>query len=85
MVILFGVYIDEILYGLSQSGYGCKIGHLCYGAFGYADDVSLDAPSINALHNRMGVLALDYASEFDFKVNPLKFHWNVGWLITAII
>ena len=43
--ILFGIYIDELLKRLSQSGYGCKIGHLYYGAFGYADDVSLVAPT----------------------------------------
>jgi hypothetical protein len=69
--ILFGVYIDELLYRLSQSGYGCKIGHLYYGAFGYADDVSLVAPSIYALR-RMCAIALDYASEYDIKFNPLK-------------
>ena len=69
--ILFGVYIDELLYRLSQSGYGCKIGHLYYGAFGHADDVSLVAPSIYAL-NRMCDIALDYASEYDIKFNPLK-------------
>ena len=69
--ILFGIYIDELLKRLSQSGYGCKIGHLYYGAFGYADDVSLVAPTIYAL-NRMCDIALDYASEYDIKFNPLK-------------
>jgi len=29
--ILFGVYINELLYRLSQSGYGWKIGRLYYG------------------------------------------------------
>ena len=42
-----------------------------YGAFGYADDVSLVAPSIFALR-RMCDIALDYASEYDIKFNPLK-------------
>ncbi len=44
--ILFGVYIDELLVRFKHSGYGCKIGHLYYGAVGYADDVSFVAPSI---------------------------------------
>jgi len=38
--ILFGVCIDELLYRSSQSGYGCKIGHLYYRAFGCGDDGS---------------------------------------------
>jgi len=56
---------------LSQSGYGCKIGHLYYGTFGFADDVSLVAPSIYTLH-RMRDITLDYAPENDFKFIPLK-------------
>ena len=48
-----------------------KIGLLYYGGFGYADDVSLVAPTIYAL-NRMCDIALDYASEYDINDNPLK-------------
>lgn len=69
--ILFGVYIDELLCRLSRSGYGCKIGHLYYGALGYADDVSLIAPSLYALQ-KMCDVALEYANEYDIKFNPLK-------------
>ena len=46
--ILFGMYVDELLLRLSQSGYGCKIGHFYYGALGYAYDVSLLAPTLYA-------------------------------------
>ena len=69
--ILFGMYIDELLLRLSQSGYGCKIGHFYYGALGYADDVSLLAPTLYALR-KMCEIALNYASEYDIKFNPLK-------------
>ena len=39
--ILFCIYVDELLLRLSHSGYGCKTGHLYYGAVGDADDVAL--------------------------------------------
>ena len=71
LIHMFGIYIDELLKWLSQSGYGCKIGHLYYGTFGYADDVSLVAPTIYAL-NRMCDIALGYASEYDIKFNPIE-------------
>ena len=36
-----GVLSSSLLLRLSHSGYGCKIGHMYYGALGYADDVEL--------------------------------------------
>ena len=69
--ILFGVYIDELLSRLRDSGYGCKIGHLYYGAVGYADDVSLISPSLFSL-KKMCAIALDFAKEYDIKFNPVK-------------
>ena len=64
--ILFGMYIDELLSLLRNSGYGCKVGHLYCGAIGYADDVSLISPSL------MCDISLAFASEFDIKFNPMK-------------
>ena len=69
--ILFGIYVDELLLRLSLSGYGCKIGHLYYGAVGYADDVSLVALSIYCM-NKMCQIALEYAKEYNIIFNPLK-------------
>lgn len=69
--ILFSVYIDKLLCRLRESGYGCRIGHLYYGAIGYADDVSFMSPSLYAL-NKMCQIALEYAEEYDIKFNPLK-------------
>ena len=43
---LFSVYIDELLTRLKHSGYGCMVGH---GAFAYADDIALVAPTTHAL------------------------------------
>ena len=69
--ILFGIYIDELLSLLRNSGYGCKVGHLYCGAIGYADDVSFISPSLHAL-KMMCDISLAFASEFDIKFNPIK-------------
>ena len=60
---------------------GCKIRNLYYRAFGFADDVSFVAPSIDALHQDHGMfdIILNCASGYDFLT-----HWNVRWLITVI-
>ena len=62
--ILFGMYIDELLSLLRNSGYGCKVGHLYCEAIGYADDVI--SPSL------MCDISLAFASEFDIQFNPIK-------------
>ena len=69
--ILFGIYIDELLSLLRNSGYGCKVGHLYCGTIGYADDVSFISPSLHAL-KMMCDISLAFASEFDIKFNPIK-------------
>ncbi len=60
--ILFGMYIDELLSRLKQSGYVCMVGHLFCGALGYADDVSILAPSLYALR-RMCDICSGYGLE----------------------
>ena len=47
--LFFPVYIDELLCKLKQSGCGRTIAHIYYGAFGYADDISLASPTIYGL------------------------------------
>ena len=69
--ILFAIYIDELLTRLKCSGYGCMIGHIYCGAFGYADDLSIVAPSFHAL-KMMSKICLAYAKEYDLKFNPSK-------------
>ena len=69
--ILFGIYVDELLCRLKQSGFGCRIGHVYYGALGYADDIALIAPTKYSLH-MMCKLSLEFANEYDIKFNPLK-------------
>ena len=46
---LFCIYLDTLLVRLRDAGVGCHIGGMYLGAFGYADDVTLLAPSRQAL------------------------------------
>lgn len=60
-----------VLSRLQNSGYGCTIGHKYCGAFAYADDLSLAAPSLYALR-MMSNICLDFAKEYDLEFNPNK-------------
>ena len=44
--LLFSIYNDNLFIELKQLGSGCHVGPTFAGAFGYADDVALIAPSI---------------------------------------
>ena len=44
--LLLSIYIDNLFIELKQLGLGCHVGPTFAGAFGYADDVALIAPSI---------------------------------------
>ena len=47
--VLFTAYFDKLFERLRASGFGCHVGKMYAGAFGYADDVVLLAPSLDAL------------------------------------
>ena len=47
--VLFCIYMDELLGRLRESGVGCYLGQTFVGALGYADDLTLLAPSILAV------------------------------------
>ncbi len=46
---LFCIYFDELLRRLRETDVGCRVGHMSYAAFGYADDLLLLSPSIHGL------------------------------------
>ena len=78
--ILFTDYIDNLLARLRESGVGCHIGGVFAGAFGYADDIVLLAPSLDALRHMIGICE-DYAQEFHILFNPSKsklMYYNVS-------
>ena len=70
-LILFTNYIDKLLTRLRESGVGCHIDGVFAGAFGYADDTVLLAPSLDALRHIIGICE-DYAQEFHILFNPSK-------------
>ena len=71
--ILFIMYFDELLLRLKAKSVGCNIGGTFCGAFGYADDITLLAPTITGLKVMFGVCQ-EYASEYNviFKPNKTK-------------
>ena len=48
--LLFSCYIDNLFTLLQHSGLGYDVGCLYTGAFGYADDIALLAPSLHCLN-----------------------------------
>ena len=68
---LFCVYIDDLLNRLKNSGLGCYIGSLYAGSMAYADDLTLLAPTAEAMRFMLKVCS-DYAKEFSTSFNPNK-------------
>ena len=68
---LFTVYIDGLLQKLKRAGIGCFVGRTYAGAFGYADDLALLAPSLSSLR-KMICICEKYAEEFSILFNPGK-------------
>ena len=69
--LLFTVYFDELFKQLEASGAGCYIGHEFMGAFGYADDVTLMAPTLRGLQTLLKVCE-DFAAKNDVLFNETK-------------
>ena len=69
--ILFNVYMDNLLLRLRNCGLGCHVGPAFAGAFGYADDLALLAPTVNSLKYMINICE-KYASEFYIKFNTKK-------------
>ena len=68
---LFTLYIDGLLCQLQQSNVGCHLGSIYAGAFGYADDIVLLAPTLSAL-KYMVTICESYAEQYKILFNPQK-------------
>ena len=68
---LFCIYMDELLTRLEKSNAGCYIGHNFMGAFCYADDLSLVAPSRMSMLNLVQVCE-SFAAEYNVIFNAKK-------------
>ena len=69
--ILFSCYIDKLFSQLEHSGLGCHVCALYAGAFGYADDIALVAPSLQSLR-KMICICEHYAKTYSITFNPNK-------------
>ena len=69
--ILFAVYIDALFLDFTKQSIGCHMGHTFMGAFGYADDIILLAPSKSSLTNMLQI-AKKYANTHDILFNAAK-------------
>ena len=62
--ILFSLYLDKLLVQLRELGIGCHMNGLFTGAFIYADDITIIAPSCYALNSMLNVCE-EYALSHD--------------------
>ncbi len=68
---IFTCYLDGMLQELRSSGYGCRIGPCYVGSLGYADDVTLNSPSIEGLQKMLDICS-NYGFEYDMLFNEKK-------------
>ena len=69
--LLFTLYIDNLFTELKHCGFGCYIGNLFSGAFGYADDIVLLAPTVFSL-NKLYSICKQYGYSHNIVFNPQK-------------
>ena len=71
--------MDTLFAQLKSSGSGCHIGNTM-GAVGYADDVALLAPSLQALHKMLGIcdsFGNDYSVLFNIEKYQLLHYGTI--------
>ena len=69
--ILFNAYMDCLLHRLRVSGFGCYVGNTFSGAFSYADDLILLAPTRRSMGKLLQICKL-YSIDYDICFNPSK-------------
>ena len=65
--ILFCVYMNELLYRLRLSGFGCHVGNISIPAISYANDVALLVPTISSLKLLLN-LVNSFGNEYCVKI-----------------
>ena len=69
--LLFSLYLDDLLAGLSSAGICCHYIGMFVGALAYADDLTLLAPSPSAL--RLMLLQCEkFGKDYGIMFNPIK-------------
>ena len=57
-VLLFNLYVQDLIECLDRKGLGCHIGNNCSRCFIYANDITLVTPSADALNAMLKVCEL---------------------------
>ena len=70
--VLFTIYIDVLFDMLRASGLGCYIGTKFMGAVGYADDITLLAPSVMSLKKMLQICDI-FGASYDVTFNVTKY------------
>ena len=52
---LFCIYLDVLIMDLNRSGYGCRVGNCYMGALSYADDLSVNSPTVTGLQKMINI------------------------------
>ena len=84
--MLFSCYIDNLFTQLQHSGLGCHVGCSYAGAFGYADDIALLAPSLQCLKQMISICE-KYASSHSrtFNLNNSKLLCYNAYLTSNVL
>ena len=69
--VLFTVYLDGLIDQLKKKGLGCHFNGHFVGCFIYVDNITLLAPSRDALKNMLNV-CMEYAEAYDILFNATK-------------
>ena len=69
--LLFSCYIDNFFSQIEHSGLGCHVGTSYAGAFGYADDIALVAPSMQCF-KKIIIICEKYANSHSITFNLNK-------------
>ena len=70
-LILFGIYMDNLIKRLKDSNIGCKIGNNYVGVFCYADDLTLITPTLTGLKCMLAICE-NYTDEYKILFNASK-------------
>ena len=68
-------YIDNLFAQLEHSGLGYHVGTSYAGAFGYADDIALVAPSMQCL-KKMIIICEKYANSYSIRLHSTQTSQN---------
>ena len=70
--VLFTSYMDKLLEELESSGVGCYVGTKFMGAFGYADDGAVLAPTVTSLKIMLNICD-EFGKQYHVLFNPDKY------------